>query len=260
MVWKVIRGLAIPFFGTLIGAAGVFLLAKNGDAAGRRRGYRWMIAFAAGVMMAASVWSLLIPATEEAVAAGMGRLSFLPAVLGFSCGSLLFLLLEGQTARLRVKSAAGEPRKTSLLILAVILHNIPEGIAIGIVYAGLLAGEGVTSAAALALSVGIAIQNIPDGAIISLPLAAEGVRRPRAFWIGLLSGTVEPLAALITLAGAGLILPAMPFLLSFAAGAMVYVVVDDLFPEISADGGSAPGTLLFLLGFALMMVLDLALN
>ena len=262
MLLEVLRGLAIPFFGTFFGAAGVFLLGRKVGAEQRARLYRTMIAFAAGVMTAASVWSLLIPSTEQAAGAGMGRLSFLPPTAGFTCGALLFLLLERWTQKLRpAEDGRGERsfRQTTMLIVAVVLHNIPEGIALGIVYAGLIAGE-VSSAAALVLSVGIAIQNVPDGAIISLPLAAKGMPRGRAFAAGVASGVVEPLAALVTFALSGLILPAMPLLLSFAAGAMVYVVVDDLFPEISTDGGTTLGTIAFMLGFALMMMLDIALG
>ena len=275
MLWEVIRGLLIPVCGTAAGAAGALLPGLNGQ---RNAGlYRALMAFSAGVMFAASVWSLLLPATEEALAAGLGRLAFLPPVAGMTVGAFAFLLAERLLpppgkgpaepgpaepgpaepgAERSARGGAGQP----LMILAIVLHNIPEGVALGIVYAGLLAGEGVSSAAALALSVGIAIQNIPDGAIIAMPLAAWGTPRGRAFAAGAASGLVEPLAALVTLAGAELILPAMPVLLAFAAGAMVYVVVDDLFPEICADGGTARGTLAFMLGFALMMMLDIALG
>ena len=256
MISEIVWGLCIPLVGTAAGAACVFVSGR-----GRRGGRGFvvgLIGFSAGVMMAAAVWSLLLPATELARGAGMGRMAFIPPAVGFTAGATVFLLTE------QVTHANGEGKsaqhRTRMMIFAIVLHNIPEGVAIGIVYAGLLAGQGVTAQAALALSVGIAIQNVPDGLIISVPLAVQGRGRGYAFGCGVLSGAVEPLAALAAFSLSGLILPAMPYLLGFAAGAMVFVVVDELFPEISADGRSEFCTLSFLFGFVLMMVLDLVLG
>lgn len=253
-------GIVIPFLGTSLGAGCVFFL-KNalGD-----RLQRVLTGFAAGVMVAASVWSLLIPAIAQS--AQMGRLSFLPAFLGFWIGILFLLALDHLVPHLHAKSNQAEGpksqlRKTTMMVLAVTLHNIPEGMAVGVVYAGLLSGSTqITSAGALALSLGIAIQNFPEGAIISMPLRAEGVKKGKAFWGGVLSGIVEPIGAVLTILAARLVVPALPYLLSFAAGAMLYVVVEELIPEMSQGKHSNLGTLSFAVGFSLMMVLDVALG
>ena len=225
---------------------------------------RGLTGFASGVMVAASIWSLLIPAMEQP--AGAGAWAFLPAVIGFWAGILFLLGLDHLIPHLHQRSQQAEgPRtrlgRSTMMVLAVTLHNIPEGMAVGVVYAGFLAGDGqITMTAALALSLGIAIQNFPEGAIISMPLRAEGMGKARAFAGGVLSGAVEPLGALLTILAAGLVVPALPYLLSFAAGAMLYVVVEELIPEMSQGEHSNVGTLAFALGFTLMMTLDVALG
>ena len=253
-------GILIPFLGTSLGAGCVFFLKKSLSDGIQRA----LTGFAAGVMVAASVWSLLIPAMEQA--ADLGRLAFFPAAVGFWLGILFLLLLDHLIPHLHQNSLQAEGPKsqlqrTTMMVLAVTLHNIPEGMAVGVVYAGYLAGTAqITAAGALALSLGIAIQNFPEGAIISLPLRAEGMNKPRAFAGGVLSGAVEPLGALLTILAAGLVIPALPYLLSFAAGAMIYVVVEELIPEMSQGEHSDVGTLTFALGFTLMMALDVALG
>ena len=252
--------LLTPFFGTALGAACVFFLKKGlGD-----RVQRGLTGFASGVMVAASIWSLLIPAMEQP--AGVGGWAFLPAVTGFWAGILFLLGLDHLIPHLHQRSQQAEGPRTQLqrstmMVLAVTLHNIPEGMAVGVVYAGLLSGEGqITMMAALALSLGIAIQNFPEGAIISMPLRSEGMGKAKAFAGGVLSGVVEPVGALLTILAAGLVVPARPYLLSFAAGAMLYVVVEELIPEMSQGEHSNVGTLAFALGFTLMMALDVALG
>ena len=252
--------LLTPFFGTALGAACVFFLKKGlGD-----RVQRGLTGFASGVMVAASIWSLLIPAIEQS--AGVGGWAFLPAVTGFWAGILFLLGLDHLIPHLHQRSQQAEGPRTQLqrstmMVLAVTLHNIPEGMAVGVVYAGLLSGEGqITMMAALALSLGIAIQNLPEGAIISMPLRSEGMGKAKAFAGGVLSGVVEPVGALLTILAAGLVVPALPYLLSFAAGAMLYVVVEELIPEMSQGEHSNVGTLAFALGFTLMMALDVALG
>lgn len=256
----VLYGLLIPFAGTTLGAACVFFLKKGlGD-----RVQRGMTGFASGVMVAASIWSLLIPAMEQS--AGAGALAFLPAVIGFWAGILFLLGLDHLIPHLHQKSQQAEGprtqlRRSTMMVLAVTLHNIPEGMAVGVVFAGCLAGDGqITVMGALALSLGIAIQNFPEGAIISMPLRAEGESKMRAFAGGVLSGAVEPLGALLTILAAGLVIPALPYLLSFAAGAMLYVVVEELIPEMSQGEHSDVGVLTFAMGFTLMMSLDVALG
>ena len=215
-------------------------------------------------MVAASVWSLLIPAMEQA--ADLGRLAFFPAAVGFWLGILFLLLLDHLIPHLHQNSLQAEGPKsqlqrTTMMVLAVTLHNIPEGMAVGVVYAGYLAGTAqITAAGALALSLGIAIQNFPEGAIISMPLRAEGMKKGRAFWGGVLSGIVEPIGAVLTILAAGIVVPALPYLLSFAAGAMLYVVVEELIPEMSQGQLSNVGTVFFAVGFSVMMVLDVALR
>ena len=253
-------GILIPFLGTTLGAACVFFMKKSlGDLVQRS-----LAGFAAGVMVAASIWSLLIPAIEQSE--NMGRFSFLPAFIGFWAGVLFLLLLDHLIPHLHVGSDQSEGLKsklgrTTMMVLAVTLHNIPEGMAVGVMYAGFLAGSAqITAASALALSIGIAIQNFPEGAIISMPLQAEGESRERAFLGGVLSGAVEPIGAVLTIIAAQLIIPALPYLLSFAAGAMLYVVVEELIPEMSQGRHSNLGTVFFAVGFSVMMTLDVALG
>lgn len=253
-------GILIPFFGTALGASCVFFVKKSVNGLLQRA----LTGFAAGVMTAAAVWSLLIPAMEQSAA--MGKLSFIPAVAGFWAGILFLLLLDHVIPHLHMYSKESEGpksnlRKTTMLVLAVALHNIPEGMAVGVVYAGFVTGNTqITLMGALALSVGIAIQNFPEGAIISMPLSAEGMNKPKAFLYGVLSGIVEPAGALLTILAAGFIVPALPYFLSFAAGAMIYVVVEELIPEMSEGEHSNMGTLMFATGFAVMMILDVALG
>ena len=253
-------GILIPFLGTSLGAGCVFFLKKALSDSIQRA----LTGFAAGVMVAASVWSLLIPAMDQS--ASMGRLAFFPAAVGFWLGILFLLLLDHIIPHLHQNSAQAEGPKsqlqrTTMMVLAVTLHNIPEGMAVGVVYAGYLSGSAqITAASALALSLGIAIQNFPEGAIISMPLRAEGMKKDRAFWGGVLSGVVEPIGAVLTILAAGIIVPALPYLLSFAAGAMLYVVVEELIPEMSQGEHSNIGTVFFAVGFSVMMVLDVALG
>lgn len=253
-------GILIPFLGTAMGAACVFFMKKSlGDLMQRS-----LAGFAAGVMVAASIWSLLIPAIEQSN--DLGKLSFLPAFTGFWLGVLFLLALDHLVPHLHVDSEQAEGPKTKLgrttmMVLAVTLHNIPEGMAVGVMYAGFLAGNAqITATSALALSLGIAIQNFPEGAIISMPLRAEGEGKGRAFWGGVLSGVVEPIGAVVTILAAQLVIPALPYLLSFAAGAMLYVVVEELIPEMSQGKHSNLGTVFFAAGFSVMMVLDVALG
>ncbi len=230
----------------------------------KRAVQRSLTGFAAGVMVAASVWSLLVPAMEQS--ADMGRLAFLPAVVGFWLGILFLLVLDRAIPHLHQGTNQPEGpharlKRTTMLVLAVTLHNIPEGMAVGVVLAGWISGNsGITAAGTLALSLGIALQNFPEGAIISMPLRAEGTGKGRAFLYGVLSGVVEPLAAMLTILAAGFILPALPYLLSFAAGAMIYVVVEELIPEASLGEHSNLGTLFFAAGFAVMLALEVALG
>ena len=260
MIQDAFWGILIPFLGTSLGAGCVFFL-KNSLRDGIQRA---LTGFAAGVMVAASVWSLLIPAMEQA--ADLGRLAFFPAAAGFWLGILFLLLLDHLIPHLHQNSLQAEGPKsqlqrTTMMVLAVTLHNIPEGMAVGVVYAGYLAGTAqITAAGALALSLGIAIQNFPEGAIISMPLRAEGMKKGRAFWGGVLSGIVEPIGAVLTILAAGIVVPTLPYLLSFAAGAMLYVVVEELIPEMSQGQHSNVGTVFFAVGFSVMMVLDVALG
>lgn len=253
-------GILIPFIGTSLGAACVFFMKNTlGELV-----QRMLTGFAAGVMVAASIWSLLIPAIDQSLQ--MGKLSFIPAFVGFWLGIIFLLLLDHLIPHLHAKSNEAEGpksqlKKTTMMVLAVVLHNIPEGMAVGVVYAGLLFGTTqMTVAQGLALSLGIAIQNFPEGAIISMPLRAEGMKKSRAFLDGILSGVVEPIGAVITILAARLIIPALPYLLSFAAGAMIYVVVEELIPEMSQGKHSNIGTIFFAIGFSIMMVLDVALG
>lgn len=259
-LWLTAIGLLIPFLGTSLGAACVLPARRTLN----DQVQRGLTGFAAGVMVAASVWSLLLPAMDQA--AYMGKWAFLPAVLGFWGGVLFLLLLDHAVPHLHLGSDEAEGpgsklSRTTKLVLAVTIHNIPEGMAVGAVFAGYLAGDaGITVSGALVLAVGIALQNFPEGAIISLPLRAEGVSRRKALLWGVFSGAVEPVAAALTVLGAGLVVPVLPYLLSFAAGAMLYVVVEELIPEMSVGRHSNVGTLTFSLGFTIMMALDVALG
>jgi ZIP family zinc transporter len=256
----VLVGLLIPFLGTSAGAACVFFL-RNDLKLGVQRA---LTGFAAGVMVAASIWSLIVPAIDQC--ADRGQWAFLPAFIGFWLGILFLLLLDEIIPHLhvgtnQVEGPKSKASRTLMLVLAVTLHNIPEGMAVGVVYAGLVSGSAhITAGGALALALGIAIQNFPEGAIISMPLYAEGKSKPKSFWLGVLSGAVEPVFGFITVLIAGLVVPAMPYLLSFAAGAMLYVVVEELIPEMSAGEHSNVGVIAFAAGFSLMMSLDVALG
>ena len=256
---ETILGILIPFVGTSLGAAMVFVLRKEISA----NLQKILTGFAAGVMVAASFWSLLQPALESSE--HMGTLAFLPAAVGFLIGIGFLLLLDVVTPHMHLDHQDEGPKsglkRTTKLILAVTLHNIPEGMAVGVVYAGFLSGNaGITGAGALALALGIAIQNFPEGAIVSMPLRAEGMSKGRTFLYGVLSGVVEPIAAAITIVAAGTVVPVMPYLLAFAAGAMMYVVVEELIPEMSEGTHSNWGTIAFALGFVLMMILDVTLG
>lgn len=251
MTINTVFGILIPFLGTAFGASCVFFMRG-------RIGERLQSAlsgFAAGIMVAASVWSLLIPAIDRA--AHLGRFSFLPAAVGLLLGVGFLLAVDPLIPRLFRKSSASE--RSSLMVLAVTLHNLPEGMAVGAVFAGLLAGEqGITVASAMALALGIAIQNFPEGAIVSLPLCSEGLSRRCSFWRGVLSGVVEPIGAFVTILAVGIAVPILPFLLGFAAGAMLYVVTAELIPSVAEGKYCTVGNLLFAVGFCLMMALDVA--
>ena len=250
----------IPFIGTTLGAACVFFMRKSMN----RMVEHSLLGFAAGVMTAASVWSLLIPAMEQSAA--MGKWSFLPAFIGVWLGVAFLLILDRVIPHLHVNSDEQEGPaiklpKSAMMVFAVILHNIPEGMAVGVVCAGWLTGhQGIGLSAVLALALGIAIQNFPEGAIISMPLRSEGMSRTKAFSFGMLSGVVEPIGAVLTICMAELVVPVLPYLLGFAAGAMLYVVVEDLIPEMSVGQHSNVGTICFAAGFTIMMALDVALG
>ncbi len=256
----VISGLLIPFIGTSFGAACVFFLKKDLNLSVQKA----LTGFAAGVMVAASIWSLIVPAIEQS--AVLERWAFLPAFLGFWLGILFLLLLDHVIPHLhrtidQVEGPASKLNRIAMMVLAVTLHNIPEGMAVGVVYAGLAGGsKTITAGGALALSLGIAIQNFPEGAIISMPLFSEGKSKTKSFWLGVLSGAVEPIFGGLTVVIAGLVVPAMPYFLTFAAGAMLYVVVEELIPEMSAGKHSNIGVVAFAFGFSLMMALDVALG
>ncbi|MCI8530122.1 MAG: ZIP family metal transporter [Lachnospiraceae bacterium] len=252
--------LSIPFMGTTFGAAMVFFMKEKMNA--------WLekllLGFAAGVMIAASVWSLLIPAIE--LAENEGGNAWLPAAAGFILGVGFLLTLDSLVPHLHIEDEKPEGmksdlRKTTMLVLAVALHNLPEGMAVGVAFAGAMTeGTGMTFAAALVLAVGIAIQNFPEGAIISMPLRNVGASRPKAFWYGVLSGVVEPVGAVVTILLAEHLVPILPYFLAFAAGAMIYVVAEELIPEAQAGEHTNIGTIGVSLGFVLMMVLDVALG
>lgn len=259
-ILPIIICLSIPFLGTTLGSAMVFFMKNKVNP----RLQKFLLGFAAGVMMAASVWSLLIPSMDMAVE--QGKIQWYPALIGFLLGIGFLLLLDTLTPHLHIDSNKPEGLKSKLknetmLVLAVTLHNIPEGMSVGVVLAGAVSGStGLTIAGAIALAIGIALQNFPEGAIISMPLESEGKSKGKAFIYGMLSGIVEPIAAIITILLTGLITPLLPYLLAFAAGAMIYVVVEELIPEAQEDGHTNIGTIGVAIGFALMMVLDIALG
>ena len=260
MELQITSAVLLPFLGTVLGSAMVFFMRGGMN----RRLQRMLTGFAAGVMVAASVWSLIIPAMEQSE--HMGKLAFLPAFIGVWAGFGFLLLLDRLIPHMHLHDDCPEGircdlGKSTMMVLAVALHNLPEGMAVGVVAAGWLAGsESISFAGALALSLGIALQNLPEGAIISMPLKSGGMGRRRAFGYGVLSGVVEPIGALLTIALAELVVPALPYLLTFSAGAMLYVVVEELIPEMSEGEHSNIGTICFALGFTLMMVLDVALG
>lgn len=253
-------GLLIPFLGTTLGSAMVFFMKNSMD----KKVEKILLGFASGVMMAASVWSLIIPAID--MAKEQGKIAWVPAAMGFMLGILFLLILDTLIPHLHLDSDKPEGikaklKKTTMMVLAVTLHNIPEGMAVGVTFAGALIGNaGITMAGAFALAIGIAIQNFPEGAIISMPLKSEGMSKGKAFLYGTLSGIVEPIGAIITICLTNLVVPILPYLLSFAAGAMIYVVVEELIPESQAGEHSNIGTIGVAIGFVIMMILDVALG
>ena len=257
---NVIIGLLIPFLGTSLGSAMVFFMKNNIKASVQKV----LLGFAAGVMIAASIWSLINPAIE--MAEEQGQISWVPASIGFLLGIVFLLILDSIIPHIHLDKEKPEGIKsklknTTMLVLAVTLHNIPEGMAVGVVFAGVLAGNtGMTLAGAIALSIGIAIQNFPEGAIISMPLKSEGVSKLKAFSYGTLSGIVEPIAAMVTILITSMIVPILPYILSFAAGAMIFVVVEELIPESQEGEHSNIGTIGVAIGFIIMMILDIALG
>lgn len=257
---QIFLGLAIPFLGTTLGAAMVFLMKKEMN----KKVEKILLGFASGVMIAASVWSLLIPSIE--MAETQGKVAWIPAAIGFLLGIVFLLVLDSVVPHMHLESEKPEGmksklKKTTMMVFAVTLHNIPEGMAVGVTFAGALAqNAGITMASAFALAVGIAIQNFPEGAIISMPLKSEGVSKPKAFLYGTLSGIVEPIGAIITILLTNAVVPILPYLLSFAAGAMIYVVVEELIPESQAGEHSNIGTIGVAIGFTIMMILDVALG
>ena len=260
MKLEILSAILLPFLGTTLGAGCVFFLKGKMN----RNLQRSLTGFAAGVMVAASIWSLIIPAMDQS--AHMGKLAFLPAFIGVWGGFLFLLLLDHIIPHLHLNSQCPEGTqcnlgKSTMMVLAVALHNLPEGMAVGVVAAGWLAGnESISAAAAISLSLGIALQNLPEGAIISMPLRSSGMQKGKAFGYGVLSGVIEPIGAIVTILLAELVVPILPYLLSFSAGAMLYVVVEELIPEMSEGEHSNIGTVFFAVGFSLMMVLDVALG
>ena len=257
---QLIIGLAIPFIGTTLGAAMVFLMKNDMN----KKVEKILLGFASGVMIAASVWSLLIPSIE--MTQTQGKTAWIPAAVGFLLGIVFLLVLDSVVPHMHLESEKPEGiksklKKTTMMVFAVTLHNIPEGMAVGVTFAGAIAqNAGITMAGAFALAVGIAIQNFPEGAIISMPLKSEGVSKPKAFLYGTLSGIVEPIGAVITILLTNAVVPILPYLLSFAAGAMIYVVVEELIPESRAGEHSNIGTIGVAIGFTIMMILDVALG
>lgn len=258
----VLLAIWIPFLGTALGSMCVLFMKNQLNAKVQKA----LSGFAAGIMVAASVWSLLIPAIDQSGDEGMGKLSFIPASIGFMIGIFFLLLLDVLIPHLHVNEEKAEGpksplKKSTMLILAVTLHNIPEGMAVGVTFAGMLAEDSsITFMGAMALTIGIAVQNFPEGAIVSMPVCAAGAGKGKACLYGILSGIVEPIGALITIWLSHYILGAMPYLLAFAAGAMIYVVVEELIPESAEGEHSNIGTIGFALGFVIMMILDVALG
>lgn len=256
----ILIGITIPFVGTILGSFLVFFMKKSIN----EKIEKILLGFAAGVMIAASIWSLITPSIN--MSESLGKLSFLPAAIGFLLGIFFLLILDSLIPHLHVNSEEPEGiksklKKTTMLVFAVTLHNIPEGMAVGVVLAGAYYGNAlITVSGALALSIGLAIQNFPEGAIISMPINSEGISKPKAFLMGALSGIVEPIAAIITILLIKYIEPILPYLLSFAAGAMIYVVVEELIPESQAKKHTNLATISLALGFTLMMILDIALG
>jgi len=260
MTMETASAVLLPFLGTTVGAGLVFFM----KGAMNLRLQRILTGFAAGVMVAASVWSLIIPAMDQS--AHLGKLAFLPAFVGVWAGFGFLLLLDHLIPHIHLNSDCPEGTpcslgKSTMMVLAVALHNLPEGMAVGVVVAGWLTGnESISAAGALALSLGIALQNLPEGAIISMPLKSQGMGKGKAFGYGVMSGIIEPIGAILTILLADLIVPLLPYMLSFAAGAMLYVVVEELIPEMSAGKHSNIGVIFFAVGFTLMMMLDVALG
>ena len=257
---NVFKGLLIPFLGTTLGSATVFLMKNKLN----KKVEKILLGFAAGVMIAASVWSLLIPSID--MAQEQGILPWLPAAIGFMLGIVFLLVLDSLIPHLHLESTKPEGikiklKKTTMMVFAVTLHNIPEGMAVGVSFAGtLMENTGITLAGAFALAIGIAIQNFPEGAIISMPLKAEGMSKGKAFLYGTLSGIVEPIGAIITILLTSTVIPILPYVLSFAAGAMIYVVVEELIPESQVGEHSNIGTIGVAIGFTIMMILDVDLG
>ena len=259
MNYIIAKGLLIPFLGTALGAALVFFMKKELDI----RLQNMLSGFAAGVMVAASVWSLLIPSME--MVSDRGKLAFIPAAVGFCVGMIFLLILDKVIPHMHLDESEEGPKsnlqKTTMMVLAVTLHNIPEGMAVGILYAGWASGSAqITEAGALTLALGIAIQNFPEGAIISMSLHSKGLSKAKTCLYGVLSGIVEPVAGLLTILLASQVMSILPYFLSFAAGAMLFVVVEELVPEMAEGEHSNLGTIMFMLGFVLMMILDVALG
>lgn len=247
-------GILIPFIGTSLGSALVYIM-KNKI---KSEVERFLLGFASGVMIAASVWSLLIPAIE--MESAKKNIAWVQPSIGFASGILFLLLIDIIVPYFKFNKET-KLKRTTMLILAVTIHNIPEGMAVGAIFAGFLSGNvGITYAGALALSIGIAIQNFPEGAIISMPLKSEGYSKSKSFIIGTLSGIVEPIAAVLTILLTNIMTPLMPFLLSFAAGAMIYVVAEELIPGANTQKQSSIGTIGVGIGFMIMMILDVALG
>lgn len=257
---QVLIGVLIPFLGTVLGSSMVFIMKNKMNI----KTEKILLGFASGVMIAAAVWSLIIPSIN--MAEEQGKIAWVPAAIGFLLGIVFLLVLDSVVPHLHLETDKPEGvklhlKKTTMMLLAVTLHNVPEGMAVGVTFAGALMGNtGITLTGAIALACGIAIQNFPEGAIVSMPLKREGLSKPKAFLYGALSGIVEPIAAIITILLANVIIPVLPYLLSFAAGAMIYVVVEELIPESQAGEHSNIGTIGVAIGFVIMMILDVALG
>lgn len=257
---QIMIGLLVPFLGTTLGAATVFLMRNEMN----KKVEKILLGFASGVMIAAAIWSLIIPSID--MAEEQGKVAWIPTAIGFLLGIVFLLTLDSLIPHLHLESDKPEGikfklKKTTMMVFAVTLHNIPEGMAVGVTFAGAILGNtGITIAGAMALAIGIAIQNFPEGAIISMPLKSEGMSKSKAFLYGTLSGIVEPIGAIITILLINTVVPILPYLLSFAAGAMIYVVVEELIPESQAGEHSNIGTIGVAIGFVIMMILDVALG